>query len=196
MTLLVLVVLAMLWAAFLVPPLVRARTEGRPADSISAFRRQLATLRRAAPVGSRPLAAPRPHAPGARPARTSAGARPTVTSLAAHRHLVAARPRGRMPVSPHALAAAGLPSARARTQRRRRDVFTALLCAAGATLVLGLLPQLRVLLVAHVVVDVLLVAYVALLIRQRTLLAEREMKVRFLPRSAEVEPALLRRSAN
>ncbi len=55
----------------------------------------------------------------------------------------------------------------------------------------------------HVVTDVLLVAYVALLVHQRNMVAERDMKVRFLPQAHRLdpallraEPALLRRSAN
>jgi uncharacterized protein (DUF58 family) len=94
-------------------------------------------------------------------------------------------------------------AARSRTIRRRRDVLSALIVAVLATLVLGLLPAFRVMLVAHVVADVLLVAYVALLVHQRNVAAEREMKVRFLPQARRLEPAmlraepaLLRRSAN
>jgi hypothetical protein len=86
-------------------------------------------------------------------------------------------------------------SARSRTLRRRRDVLGGLCVLAAATLAFGLL-ALRVLLLAHLVIDVLLVAYVAMLVRQRTLAAEREIKVRFLPDSRSVEPALLRRSVN
>jgi hypothetical protein len=48
----------------------------------------------------------------------------------------------------------------------------------------------------NLLADALLVGYVALLIRQRNLAAERDMKVRFLPRSPLAEPAFLRRSAN
>jgi type III secretory pathway component EscV len=75
-------------------------------------------------------------------------------------------------------------------------VFTALLGTAAVSLLLGLVPAFRVLLLVHLVVDILLVAYVAMLVRQRTLAAEREMKVRFLPESRPMEPALLRRSVN
>jgi hypothetical protein len=79
--------------------------------------------------------------------------------------------------------------------RRRRDVLVALLATAGATLLLTLV-GLGVMLWFNLVVDGLLVGYVALLIRQRNLAAERDMKVRFLPRSPLAEPAFLRRSAN
>ena len=71
-------------------------------------------------------------------------------------------------------------------------LFT-LASAAALTLVLGVLLGGPVLLL-HLVVDVLLVAYVALLARAQQLAAEREMKVRYLPqRGGNPEPALLLR---
>jgi hypothetical protein len=45
----VLVVLAVVWAVVLIPPWLRSRAEGRPADSIGAFHRQLSTLERTGP---------------------------------------------------------------------------------------------------------------------------------------------------
>jgi hypothetical protein len=47
----VLVVLAVVWAVVLIPPWLRSRAEGRPADSIGAFHRQLSTLERTGPDG-------------------------------------------------------------------------------------------------------------------------------------------------
>jgi len=104
---------------------------------------------------------------------------------------------------------------RRNARRRRKDILLALLVAAGTTLVLGAVPGLRFLWVVHVAVDLLLFGYVALLVRQRNLAAERDLKVRLLPsaRRADArreveggwidgdggwlgsEPALLRRSA-
>ena len=82
-------------------------------------------------------------------------------------------------------------------------MLSALVVAVLATLVLGLLPAFRVMLLAHLVADVLHVAYVGLLVHQRNVAAERDMKVRFLPQAHRLdpallraEPALLRRSAN
>jgi hypothetical protein len=49
LTIVVLLFLAVIWAAVLVPPLLRARAEGRPADSIGNFRHQLHVLQRTAP---------------------------------------------------------------------------------------------------------------------------------------------------
>ncbi len=51
-----LVCLAVAWACFLVPPMLRKHREGRPASSVSSFRQQLSTLERATPGTSlRPL---------------------------------------------------------------------------------------------------------------------------------------------
>jgi hypothetical protein len=49
-TQLILVVLAVVWVAVLVPPFLRGRREGRPGDSINSFRQQLNVLERAAPA--------------------------------------------------------------------------------------------------------------------------------------------------
>ena len=47
----VLLILALIWAAVLLPPVLRRRREGRPGDSVLSFRRQLSTLERATPGG-------------------------------------------------------------------------------------------------------------------------------------------------
>lgn len=67
MTELLIVLLAVVWTAVLVPPWVRSLREGRPGDSISSFRRQLNVLERGAhetmpayrrPNASRPFGEP------------------------------------------------------------------------------------------------------------------------------------------
>ncbi len=189
----VLVGLAIIWAAVLVPPALRRWLERRAADSISEFDRQLAVLERSRPGTAR--RAPdrfRTRGPAPSPAVLPGAG---VASLSAHR----ARINGglRPQASGSALASYRRhASSRRRALRRRRDILVGLLATSALTLVLGVLPVLRTMLLVHVVVDVLLVAYVALLIRQRTLAAEREMKVRFLPGPRAMEPALLRRSVN
>ena len=107
-------------------------------------------------------------------------------------------PPTRTPRAPRALPVARPATARARVQKRRRDVMLVLGGAMFSTLLLSFVPGLRVMLVLHAIVDVLFVVYIALLIRLRGLSAEREMKLRFLPDARQqVEPALaLRRSAN
>ena len=196
----VLVVLAIIWAAVLIPQFLRVRAEARPGDSISAFRRQLAVLRRTRPGAGR-SADDWPQWSPARGTASRPAVRPRtpVTSLAAHRAASQRPPvNGRRPggAPARAFAAAGLRSPRRRALRRRRDILIGLLATSGLTLVMGTLPALRTMLMVHLVVDALLVAYVALLIRQRTLAAEREMKVRFLPGPRVMEPALLRRTVN
>ncbi len=47
-----LIILAVVWAAVLVPPFVRSRREGRPGSSVTSFRAQLSTLERATPGSS------------------------------------------------------------------------------------------------------------------------------------------------
>jgi hypothetical protein len=75
-SLVVLLILAVVWAVFLVPQVVRARAERTPADSIGAFRNQLSVLERTTP--GMPL---RP-SPGM-PVRPSASLyRPVNTSMA------------------------------------------------------------------------------------------------------------------
>lgn len=166
MTLLVLVILAVIWAAVLVPPYLQNRSESRPADSISTFRNQLSVLeRRAAMVqpGAVAGAPGRAYAPA--PVRTPARL------------------------------------ARMEAKKRRRDILVTLLAAAGLTLLLGLLAPSVLLL--HLLIDALLVAYVALLVRQRRLVEERSAKVRYLSTARRPAPAVpvghpqlaLRRSA-
>ena len=164
----VLLFLAVIWAAVLVPPMLRARAEGRPADSIGNFRRQLHVLQRTGP-----------------------GLVPPANSIRLGRPMGYAALAAPMRMTP-------ADARRARTLKRRRDVLYGLLAAMGGSLVLGMLPSLRVLWGLHLVLDALFVGYVTLLVRMRNMAAEREMKLRFIPPGASApEPALLlRRSAH
>lgn len=180
----VLLVLAGIWAAVLIPPAVRARAEGRPGDSISNFRRQLTVLHRTTPHAGR--------SPGD-PHRVHASALPVHGALRGG----AARPAaGRPPIRRPPVGAVGMAwpasAARSRTIRRRREVLTALLVAVVATLVLGVFLGSGLVWGAQFLADVLLVAYVALLVHQRNVAAERELKVRFLPGATRFDPAMLR----
>jgi hypothetical protein len=205
---LVLLVLAAVWAAVLIPPALRARQEGRPSDSISNFRRQLAVLRRTGPRTSRGSSGDHWNRPYAPPPPTLA----TVSRLPTAQNLAG---RGRPYPGPvgrgsagHLHAAPSRPrttsAARSRTLRRRRDVLTGLAAAVVITLLLAVATGLSsTFVMLHLLADVLLVAYVALLIHQRNAAAERDMNVRFLPDTGRFdpslmpgEPALLRRSAN
>ena len=63
----VLLAVAAVWAAVIIPPLMRSRTENRPNSSVTDFRRQLSTLQRAVPtrtmVPMRGMARPLTQAP-------------------------------------------------------------------------------------------------------------------------------------
>ena len=164
----VLLVLAVIWAAVLVPPMLRARSESRPADSIGNFRHQLSVLRRTGPTVVPPAHRLRIPSFSAAPAPTYQMARTYSPETAR----------------------------RARTMKRRRDVLFTLAAAMGITLLLGLLPPFRAVLWLHVACDVAFGAYVAMLIKMRNEAAEREMKLRFLPTAPPDNVLLLRRSAN
>ena len=170
MSLVVLLILAVVWGVFLVPQVLRARADRGPADSIGSFRNQLSMIERSLPHGSS-----------------------RVTHLnAARRSQVQSPYAGAVVGAPMARPARPLPS-RSELQRRRQNVLLGLLAAVIATLALGLL--FKPFFALNIVADLALAAYVALLVRVRTIAAEREMKVRYRPgpvmapvRSAE--PAL------
>ena len=174
----VLLILAALWAALLVPPYLRNRAENRPADSIGDFRHQLRVLQRTGPSSVAPanrLWGPSPAVPPYAP--YAAGLRP-----------------GFRPISAAAMR-------RRATQRRRRDIFLSLLALTSLSGVCGFVPGLSAVWYLTGVMAVALVAYVLLLVRMRNLAAEREMKLRFLPREqadhgAPAPAYVMRRTVN
>lgn len=173
MSLVVLLILAVVWAVFLVPQLLRARAERTPADSIGAFRSQLSVLERTAP------------GPQSAPSRAS-----TQPVLGGGTYLAvpAYRPAGALPT-------------RSQVRKRRKDILLALLASTGGSFVLGALPILRPMWLVTGLLVAVTAAYVVLLVRARNLAAEREMKVRYLPGpipAAHAEPAFagLRRAGS
>ncbi len=84
-------------------------------------------------------------------------------------------------------------SRRQRVMLRRRRIFARLLLAAGVTFLLGIIPALRSVWIAHVVLDVALVGYVFQLRRWRIREVERRRVVRRLP--AEPDQAERERAA-
>lgn len=177
----VLAVLAVIWGVVLIPPYLRSRAESRPGDSIGSFRRQLGVLQRTAPLAISPAHRLNGRSVARGPALPAGLGRVRMAPLSvanpAHAvHYGPVAPGGQMngPLArPYAVSSA---------RRRRREVFKALLVAMGGTLVLGAIPALRGLWAVHVVVDLAFIGYVALLVRLRNVAAEREMKVRLLPR--------------
>jgi hypothetical protein len=166
-TVVVLLILAVIWAAVLVPPWLQNRKESRPGDSIASFRQQLHVLERAAP-GYRPTSG-------------------TVTRLADHRPPVPTPVTAASPRRPEALR-------RAEVRKRRRDVFLTLLGAVGLTFLLALAVGGPVW-TLHLGVLILFAGYVGMLVKLQQQGAEREIKVRYLAsgQAARPEPALLLR---
>ena len=171
----VLLILAVIWAAVLVPPMLRARAESSPVDSIGAFRRQLSVLQRTAPA----------------------------PATGAHRIAPYFPPAGVQPPAPVARTAErALRISRSRARQRRRQIFLGLAAAVPVSAA-GALVSGGIAWIMPVLVSALLITYVGLLVRARNLAAEREMKVRFLPGApsarmgTSLAPELaLRRSAN
>ena len=168
------VILAVIWAVVLLQPLLRVRAEGKSADSIVSFRRQMRIIQRT-----------RPMAPPTAWGGTEGGRYPhpaAVASIGASQAVPLHPARG---------------DRRARTMRRRREVFSRLLVGMAVTLVLSMLLGAAALWLLHIVIDALFVGYVALLVRMRNIATEKEMKLRFLPTPpARPQPLLLRRTVN
>lgn len=68
---------------------------------------------------------------------------------------------------------------RATMQKRRRDIFIGLALTTGGSLVLGMVPPLRLLWIVSLLSGALLAGYCYLLVQLRTLAVERDMQVRF-----------------
>lgn len=149
----VLLVLAVIWAAVLVPPMWRNRADGRPADSIKQFHRHLRVLNGTEPHGySRTL--------------TAQAGSPVITAPMSYQ-----RPTG-------VRGSADL--RRRRTMERRRNILFSLVGMAAVTLVLAIV-GIKIMLPVNIVADLLLASYVALLVRLRSVSSERDMKLRYLP---------------
>lgn len=185
---------------FVVPQVLRV-LDRRRVDSVDAFRDQLAVLERAKPPYSnvtvlRPaVTTPSlavPTGPAVRPLVETEGV--TVLSAAAPVAAPAVvgpggEPEiavGEVPVAAVAPVASPGPAVPARQRSsaklrmRRIHILRRLIVAMGATLLIGLIPPLRVVLVAHLVLDVCFLAYLAALVRLRVVAAERDRKVHYL----------------
>lgn len=184
MTIIVLLILASMWVAVLLPSILRTREAVRSTDSVGDFRRQLWVLARTrrASIG---MAYSSQHA--AVPRRPVEPSGPDVPARA----MVSDRAPVASPRQPVAW------TTRQHTLRRRRDVVKALLTAITVTFLLGVVPGLRMAWGLSAAFAGLTVSYMAVLVHLRSTALERSTKVAFLDRHRQPEPALvLRRSAN
>ena len=162
----VLLVLALIWGALLVSWL-RSRSASGFTDPVVTFRRHLNVLERTTPTVVRPanrLADPvtRHAAPTMRTSSSGRLTRPVAANSAALR--------------------------RRQTQKRRRDVFFALVAGTVGSLALALMPGLSIMWSVQVLFDLLLVGYIAVLVNLRNRAAEREMKLRYMASARTVRP--------
>ncbi len=171
---LVLVILALIWAAVLVPPYLQNRRETRPGDSIATFRTQLSVLERTTPGG-----------------RSGSMARLDVGRYEAPGYVPPAARRGVSNPSQATMR-------RSEVRRRRRDVFLTLLGAVAVTFVLAVAFGGSVWML-HFVIDAIFAGYVFMLVSLQQQSVQTEQKVRYLApaphRSAEPQ-LLLRRSGS
>lgn len=167
----VLLVLAAIWAAVLVPPYLQKRRATHPSSSVVDFHQQLAVLQRTGrALGGAPL----------QEGYAIQASRPTVPAM------------GRPSMT-------GPTMTRTDVLRRRRDVLVTLTSAAALTFLLAVALGGNVWLL-QLLVDAALLGYVALLlhIKESRRLPARA-NVRYLPtqhRPSPTQQALLRRSAN
>lgn len=195
----VLLLLAVVWAAVLGPGIIRRRAEHRAASSIGAFHRQLRVLRRTGPTLVAPVHHLRPTEPGASTVPTHAvpGSRPGLILI--RPDTVAAAPSEAdapaVPTEPQPTGRRSDPYFRPDACRRRRDVLVALAAGFGLTFVLGMVPGLRPILYLSLVLLAGLAAYVVMLVRLRNLAVEREAKLRYLPETSAAPAGFERRVA-
>jgi hypothetical protein len=176
LTLVVLLVLAALWAVVLLPPLLRSRGT-RSADSIGEFNYKLGVLSRT--NGS--AMAPRPAARIPRPARPVYATPPAAPRV---RRQVAA-------VTNHAPEPASQ-----RAAKRRGDVLRVLVTATALTMALAYFTGSPALWGVQVLADVALVAFLGLWAYARSAQQERAQTVRLFPQRPTPELALRRTASS
>jgi len=144
LTITVLLILAVLWAAVLVPPALRSRSEGRRGETIGPLNYRLGSGgpgsgRTLSSMFNRPAAGPGGFRPAAFPPPTAGAARAGAPT----------QPSGEMTAA----------------QKRRRDVLVGLLAAAGLTFVLAAFTGIIAVWLLHLLADALLGGYVYLLLQ-------------------------------
>jgi len=135
----VILAVAAVWLAVIIPPLLRSRVENRPNSSVTDFRRQLSTLQRSVPtrtmVPMRGMARPLAQAPQQRPAAHGhAGQVHRAASGAVERSHTPRQQPGRQPAqgaAGHRQAHLHKVSQREVVRRRRANVLFLLVLAVG-----------------------------------------------------------------
>jgi hypothetical protein len=175
----VLVVLAVLWGAFFLWPILSGRSSGKRADSIGDFSYRLGVIGKTGGHSLRRRRAPQPEAiPVAMP--------PSIPP---------ARPLGAAGAPSSSRVAIARPAAMSRSQRRRRDVLLVLGVGVLSSLLLAIVAGNPLFWLVQGLTDVLLVAYLALLLRMKQVESERQTKVHYLPAPPSAPQLVLRRTS-
>ncbi len=176
MTLVVLLVLAALWAVVLLPPLLRSRsTRSVSSDSIGEFNYKLGVLSQtngAAPA-ARPSRKPRMQRPG-----------PAMPPRPLPQH------GARTAMAPYAM------SSPQRAAKRRADILRGLVIAVALTMALAYLTGSPLVWGVQLVTDVCLVAFLGLWAWARNAQADRAQTVRYLPNRRAPELAFRRTASS
>jgi hypothetical protein len=191
LTIVVLLILGLVWAAVLTPSLLRRKFERRSNDSIGEFHQHLRVLRRTGPVVVAPAfrlmtsLPDDPPCPAARPVPSSGPG------------LMLIRPDARAPRAQRAASGTQRPESFFTPQacKRRRDVLASLACVIFGTGVLGAIPMLRPLLGVTLLAFVVSCIYVMMILRLGGRATERAAKLRYLPEPVEDEPSIVIRRA-
>jgi len=190
LTIVVLLILGVVWAAVLAPSLLRRRSERRSGDSIGEFHHQLRVLRRTGP----PVVAPAFRLMTSLPEESSR--RDVRPAPGSGRGLILIRPDA-TPSHPAASVSTRRPERYFSPEacKRRRDVLGAMACVIFGSGVLGAIPVLRPLLGLTAFAVVVCVVYVVTLVRLGGRATERAAKLRYLPEPVEDEPTIVIRRA-
>ena len=190
LTIVVLLVLVLVWAAILSPGLIRRVLDRRSADGVGEFHKHLRVLQRTGPVVARPAFRLQRRGTDGRLLSAPDDVAPTLTLLrsdAASRPLPADDTRQRRSDPFFAPGAC----------KRRRDVLCTLLSVVIGSGLVGAIPGLRIVLAVTAAAGVVTALYLVTLARMRRRAVERSVKLRYLPQRQE-EPTIviLRRAAH
>jgi hypothetical protein len=191
LTIVILLILVVVWAAVLAPSLLRRRFDRRSGDSIGEFHQHLRVLRRTGPVVVPPafrLSTSIPEAPT--PRRTG-------QSVTGRGGLILIRPDAPAPRVAGATASTRRPDRFFRPEacKRRRDVLAWMACAIFGTGALGAIPALRPLLGVTALALAVSALYVVMIVRLGARATERVAKLRYLPEPVVDEPTIVIRRA-
>lgn len=152
MSMVVLLIVAAMWVAVLLPPFLRSRTENRPTSSVADFRNQLNSLQRSLP--------PRGGV------QMRAMSRSLAPSRVPHRPIIQPQHRQAMSRTYTPEPTAGIPR-REHIRRRRQNVLTWLVGIVGVSMFLAFTTANQVMITVFVISALVLVAYCYILVQIR-----------------------------